>query len=102
MDKLRKKSELLTCYLEYLIFSTHLKSHIDILTPLEVSRRGCQLSLSFKGISLDAILLKLKMNGIICDARKPNVIRIAPTPLYNSFKDVFDFVAVLHDIFIPK
>lgn len=54
---------------------------------------------SSPAIDLDAMLEYLKCRGVICDVRKPNVMRIAPTPLYNSFRDVYDFVSILKEYF---
>jgi kynureninase len=72
---------------------------VTILTPADPDRRGCQLSLQ---LSAGARLGKrtherLEQAGVICDWREPDVIRIAPTPLYNSFGDVFRFVDVLEE-----
>ncbi|KAJ1422139.1 pyridoxal phosphate-dependent transferase [Ochromonadaceae sp. CCMP2298] len=100
MDKLRSKSLLLTGYLESLLRS-ELSNDVSIFTPADPQQRGCQLSLSFSActvsthIDIDTILEALQSEGVICDARKPNVIRIAPTPMYNSFRDVFEFVRIL-------
>jgi len=101
---LREKSLCLTAYLEYLL-QLHLAESVAILTPTNAMERGCQLSLKFKhigdqgiGFEVDEILTKLKENGIYCDARKPNVIRIAPAPLYNNFQDVFRFISILRSI----
>ena len=96
MEALRKKSTLLTGYLEFLLRS-EVADDVDIFTPSDPRRRGCQLSLSFK-CDLDHLMKALKNAGIICDARKPNVIRIAPTPLYNTFLDVHQFVVTLKSI----
>jgi kynureninase len=112
MDALRSKSLLLTGYLESLLRS-ELSNDVSIFTPADPQQRGCQLSLSFSActvaegagveegvkvsthIDIDTILEALQSEGVICDARKPNVIRIAPTPMYNSFRDVFEFVRIL-------
>lgn len=81
-----------------------LHEEVEIFTPREVSRRGCQLSLAFRAfpstqlLDIDLVVKELKKNGIICDARKPNVMRVAPTPLYNSFEDVYRFVQVLKHV----
>jgi kynureninase len=102
IHKLREKSILLTGYLEYLIKNTHeLRDVITILTPSDPMQRGCQLSLSFNitGTSLDDIHNYLQSHNVICDTRKPNVIRVAPTPLYNSFTDVHLFIEILKDKF---
>lgn len=93
MDRLRKKSILLTGYLEALL-RTELSDHVDIFTPADPHQRGCQLSLSFK-VSVEEIHAALQAEGVVCDVRKPNVMRVAPAPLYNSFSDVFEFVNIL-------
>jgi kynureninase len=46
---------------------------------------------------VDGVLKALNARGVMCDVRRPNVMRIAPTPLYNSFSDVFEFVTILKD-----
>ena len=97
MNALREKSILLTGYLEYLV-DKELTGRVTILTPRESHRRGCQLSLQFHNCELDQILESLKKAGVICDGRKPSVIRLAPTPLYNTFEDVFDVVILLKQI----
>ncbi len=91
IEDLRAKSEKLTAFLEFIIDEINkLKGTIRILTPREKSERGCQLSLVFseKGKQIHEQLLKA---GIITDWRNPDVIRLAPVPLYNSFEDVWKF-----------
>jgi len=102
--KLREKSLLLTGYLELLI-DTHLSSHaarVSVITPRDPNQRGCQLSLlvARQGDDFDVHVLhrQLADKGVICDVRQPNVIRVAPTPLYNRFEDVRKFVEILKDI----
>ncbi len=86
MTALRKKSELLTGFLEHIIVSLESKS-IEMITPKNPQERGCQLSLKVKnGKTLEE---KLKNEGVICDFRAPDIIRFSPVPLYNSFQDVF-------------
>lgn len=97
IDRLRDKSILLTGYLEYLIRNGLSPSEVEILTPSDPTKRGCQLSLLFPQ-DIDTILSRLLTAGIICDARKPNVIRIAPAPLYNTFADVQTFFCELLEI----
>ncbi|XP_053328292.1 kynureninase [Spea bombifrons] len=103
MKDLRRKSILLTGYLEYLIkhyFSDHVneskKPYIKIMTPSNFEERGCQLSLTFKLPAKD-VLEELEKRGVACDLREPNGIRIAPVPLYNTFHDVYRFIHVLRD-----
>lgn len=94
MTALRAKSELLTGFAEYLINKND-NGNIEIITPGQVNERGCQLSIRAKqnGKALHA---KLNAAGVICDWREPDVIRIAPVPLYNTFADVWDFVKILY------
>lgn len=62
----------------------------------EVSQRGCQLSVKFS-VPVDQVHSRLEKKGVIVDVRKPDVIRIAPAPLYNSFTDVLHFVNLLEE-----
>jgi kynureninase len=93
MNNLRTKAVKLTGYLEYLI--DELKDdRIKIITPRDTSQRGCQLSIQVR--SADKTLFdKITKAGVIADWREPDVIRVAPIPLYNSFGDVWRFVEVL-------
>lgn len=93
MKAIVKKSRLLTRYLEFLI--EELKSdRIQIITPKETDARGAQLSI--RVVNSDKSLFKaISEKGVIADWREPDVIRIAPAPLYNSFMDVYDFVQIL-------
>ncbi|QDH78782.1 kynureninase [Echinicola soli] len=95
MAHLRKKSVQLTGFLEYLIREISGDSGVlEIITPSAEEERGCQLSLLIhKGGK--AVFDEFYRNGIVGDWRNPNVIRIAPTPLYNSFEDVFKFAKIL-------
>ena len=65
-----------------------------IITTKNVNERGCQLSL-LTGEDGKELFNKLQKNGVIADWREPNVIRIAPVPLYNSYQDVWNFVEIL-------
>lgn len=98
---LRAKSLKLTGYLEQLLLSVlddHFKAgHIGILTPTDSAQRGCQLSLDFPERMMQ-VFEGLHARGVICDERKPTVIRIAPAPLYNSFADVRRAVACLKQV----
>jgi len=93
MGRLRTKSVQLTSYLEALIES-QLGKHVTLITPRELSDRGASLSLVFNE-PVDEVHRKIALEGIICDVRKPVVMRIAPTPMYNSFEDVYEFVKTL-------
>jgi len=67
---------------------------LKILTPEVGSERGCQISIQTGSNGKD-LFNKLSASGIICDWREPDVIRIAPVPLYNSFEDVYRFAQIL-------
>ena len=90
MDDLIKKSKALTNYLEFLIKSIDNKN-IEII---DVPMRGCQLSISVKNYD-KKLFNNLTENGIVADWREPDVIRIAPVPLYNTFTDAFNFYQTL-------
>jgi kynureninase len=93
MTALREKSEKITGYLEALI-RERLEGTLQIVTPAESERRGCQLSLRvINGRAQGRALFEhLMAQGIVGDWREPDVIRISPTPLYNRYSDVFGFV----------
>ena len=96
INHLRQKSELLTAYLEKLI-KFQLSEQIEIITPVSPKSRGCQLSLRIiKPIS--NITKLLHDQGVICDWREPDVIRVAPIPLYNSYEDCYNFVQIIKGI----
>uniref|UniRef100_A0A673ZLY2 Kynureninase n=1 Tax=Salmo trutta TaxID=8032 RepID=A0A673ZLY2_SALTR len=95
------KSRLLMGYLECLIQhyynkdeSQPYKPYVHIITPSHPEERGCQLSLSFS-VPIAAVFQELEKRGVACDMREPNILRIAPVPLYNSFSDVHRFITVL-------
>lgn len=94
MQRLRAKSERLTGYLEHLL-RERLPENVEIITPLEPSRRGCQLSLRVTSGDGRQVFETLENGGVTCDWREPDVIRVAPVPLYNSFVDVSRFVQEL-------
>lgn len=97
---LLEKSKTLTGFAIFIIQQINQsagKEIIKIITPLKEEERGCQLSMLINERG-EYIFNTLKANGIICDWREPNVIRIAPVPLYNSYKNVYYFGNVLSDI----
>lgn len=94
MDNLVQKSKLLTGYLEYLLLSGARKD-FKIITPADHAQRGCQLSIVMEHNG-KAVFDKLTENGIIADWREPDVIRVAPVPLYNTFEDVWRFADIFH------
>jgi kynureninase len=93
MANLRAKSEKITGYLESLI-RQRLAGTLDIVTPADPTRRGCQLSLRVAGGRARgrALFEHLMATGIVGDWREPDVIRISPAPLYNRYCDVLGFV----------
>jgi kynureninase len=96
MEQIVTKSRLITGYLEFLILGIESKD-IDIITPSEPIERGAQLSI--RVIHSNRSLFKaISDKGVIADWREPDVIRIAPAPLYNSFMDVFRFVEILKEV----
>lgn len=95
IEKLRKKSLKLTGYLEFLIKDIAGDSGIfEIITPSDPEQRGCQLSIFFHKDGR-RLFDALAAAGVIADWREPNVIRIAPVPLYNRFEDVYQFAHIL-------
>jgi kynureninase len=91
IERLREKSLKLTAYLEFIIKSVSNQSaSFEIITPSAPNERGCQLSILAHG-SGKSLFDSLTKQGVIADWREPNVIRVAPVPLYNSFEDVFRF-----------
>jgi len=97
IKNLRAKSKKLTGYLEYLLKENKLTEKLQILTPSDENQRGCQLSLRFEKNGKD-VFNKLMESNVICDWREPDVIRIAPTPLYNKFEEVYDFVQIVKSV----
>src|SRR6267143_237028 len=93
MEPLSAKSMKLTGYLEFLIEQIGSKK-FSIITPREPDARGCQLSILAHEHPKE-LLKELEAAGVKCDFREPNVIRVAPTPLYNTFHEVWRFTRIL-------
>ena len=98
LPRLRQKSDELTGYLEFLL-EKRFAGQIRCITPQDA--RGAQLSLvvSADGINPRAVFDGLVDRNVTGDWREPDVIRVAPVPLYNSFMDVFEFAERLEDVF---
>lgn len=96
MKELRQKSFRLTAYLEFLLLNdtTDEDRLFQIITPSDPHARGAQLSLLLKPGLLHKVADRLQNAGIICDKREPDVVRVAPVPLYNTFSEVWKFVDV--------
>jgi kynureninase len=101
MSALASKRDALTGYLEFLIDELNAKKgkyQLEIITPRDKKQRGAQLSLLAHGGNAKAYFNSLTEGGVISDWREPNVIRVAPAPLYNSFEDVWRMVKVMEAI----
>lgn len=99
MDVLREKSVKLTAYLEFLL-KEKLAREVQILTTADPAQRGCQLSLRLHAGRKQArrVFEQLEQAGVTGDWREPDVIRVAPVPLYNSYSDVYGFVKILSEL----
>src|SRR5881392_2656472 len=93
MEPLRAKSMKLTGYLEFLINEIGSKK-FTVITPRDANARGCQLSILAHEHPKE-LFQELQTAGVKCDFREPNVIRVAPTPLYNTFHEVWRFAKIL-------
>src|SRR5438477_889635 len=95
MEALRQKSIKLTSYLQFLLEEGDSGSMFNVITPREANDRGCQLSIQAREHPKE-LFSKLEAAGVKCDFREPNVIRAAPTPLYNTFHELWRFARILH------
>ena len=96
IENLRIKSKRLTAYFEALLKEIP-GDDISIITPSDPEQRGAQLSIRVKNAKKN-LYNELSERGVIADWREPDVIRVAPVPLYNSFTDVYDFVQILKNV----
>lgn len=96
MAPLREKSRRLTAYLEGLLdnMPEEYRRHFSQITSRDPDQRGAQLSLRLQPGLLDAVMDHLLEGGVLVDERRPDVIRVAPAPLYNTFVDCYNFVEV--------
>jgi kynureninase len=93
MPALRAKSRRLTGYLQFLLDQMPSQRY-TVITPRDPEQRGCQLSILAHARPKD-LLRELEAGGVVCDFREPNVVRVAPVPLYNTFHEVWRFAHVL-------
>lgn len=93
IENLRKKSVNMTSYLEFLLRQID-NLEFEIITPKETERRGAQLSMLF-GADGRKVFDHLTENGVIADWREPNVIRVAPVPMYNTYEDCYRLYELL-------
>jgi kynureninase len=96
MKRLRAKSVALTRYLEWLL-GRELAGRVRFLTPAAPERRGCHLAVQFTPAPRNprAFAARLREAGVVADWRRPNVLRLAPVPLYNRYRDVYAAVHAL-------
>jgi kynureninase len=96
LERLREKSERLTGYLEFLL-REELGQECEILTPASPRARGCQLSIRLRSRAdaCGSVAAALRTAGVVADWRGPDVLRLAPVPLYNRFRDAYDAVRAL-------
>ena len=100
MDRIGEKRDLMTAYLEFVIEDVSKRNSdrckFEIITPTDKTKRGAQLSILAHGQG-KSLFDALTRKGVITDWREPNVIRVAPAPLYNSFEDCYNFGVCLGD-----
>lgn len=99
MDKLIKKRNQLTAYLEFILHEIDSEipgSEFEIITPNNPEERACQLSVFLHGQGRN-LFDYLMANGVITDWREPNVIRLAPAPFYCSYEDMYNFGQILKE-----
>lgn len=97
MPKLIKKRNLITAYLEFVLHEIDKEipsAEFEVITPENQEERACQLSVYIHGQGKE-LFHYLMENGVIVDWREPNVIRMAPVPLYSSFEDMYEFGQIL-------
>lgn len=93
IQAIRKKSELQTAFLLDLLKRLP-KSYFEIVTPEDPQERGCQISLLLYHPA-EKVLESLEKFGVVCDFRPPNILRVTPSPLYNTFEEIDHFVHLL-------
>ena len=100
MESLRRKSVVLTGYLEWLL-DREPERRFEVITPRDPSERGCQLSLRILDRP-DETLRALEASGVVADFRPPDVLRVAPVPLYNTFNEVWRLAGLLQGTARPS
>ncbi len=103
-DKIFKKGKDLSAYLLYILEDINNRADhkiIRVITPSGEDKHGCQVSMQMLESGKE-IFETLKKNGVIADWREPDVIRVAPVPLYNSFTDIYDLGQVIWQVIYAK
>jgi kynureninase len=101
LPELRERSVRLTGYLEALLDGVAARRRLEVITPRDPARRGCQLSVAVDGARELAGRLRDE-HGVVGDFREPDVLRLAPTPLYNTFHDCWRAAAALDEVLEPR
>jgi kynureninase len=104
MERLREKSLRVTAYLEYLLTNWPMdvaggRPYV-MLTPRDPQERGAQISVRLDEGLLDGVMEHLEEQGIVVDERRPDVVRVAPAPLYNGFRDCWQFMKAFHQALV--
>ena len=86
--------------MEFLVKSLG-ENTVKIVTPSDPAQRGSQLSIQVKNATKD-VFNKITEGGVIADWREPDVIRVAPVPMYNSYEDVYNFYTILKNALNEK
>jgi len=96
MDRIIEKRNHITAYLEYILLdiAEQTGAHFEIITPTDQKQRACQLSVYLHGQGRE-LFNYLMEQGVVPDWREPNVIRLAPAPLYCSYEDMYQFGQIL-------
>jgi kynureninase len=99
MDALRARSVRLTAYLESAIDTICAERRVEVITPRDPGRRGAQLSVRIGGVSPGDVSQRLRAeHGVIADVRQPDVIRLAPAPMYSTYVDCLRAATALADV----
>jgi kynureninase len=99
MQALRAKSVRLTGYLESLLDEVSAARPAEVITPRDPDQRGAQLSVRISDRDVGPVTGRLRQEfGVYADARRPDVIRLAPTPMYNTFHDCWRAATALAEV----
>ncbi len=101
IDNLHQKRKKLTTYLHFILDDINTKNNkkiIEVITPINEEEHGCQVSMLIHKNGME-IFTALSNEGVIADWREPNVIRVAPVPLYNTYEDIFRFGNIIQNIY---
>jgi kynureninase len=98
IDSLRQRSLRLTGFLEALLHEAAARIPLTVITPRDAGARGCQLSIEVPGDAREVARRLRDEHGVVCDERPPNIVRLTPVPLYNTFHDVWRAAAGLVEV----